>query len=76
MGSNKEFMLKRANLYILQPIKAPGLTLGEPHSQKKFWVALGDFTSTFCFLLIEQNLNQSAFASQMQYQCNSAKKSS
>jgi len=35
MGSKKEFMLKRGNLYILQPIKAPGLTPGEPHSQKK-----------------------------------------
>jgi len=35
MGSNKEFMLKRSNLYILQPIKAPGLSPEEPHSQNK-----------------------------------------
>jgi hypothetical protein len=35
MDSNKEFMLRRGNSYILQPIKAPGLTLAEPHSQKK-----------------------------------------
>jgi len=35
MGSIKEFMLRRGNLYILQPIKAPGLTLGEPTHRNK-----------------------------------------
>jgi hypothetical protein len=65
MGPTKEFLLRRGNLYISQPIKVPGFTLGEPHPLKKNLGAFGDFYFTFCFFLIEQNLNQSAFTSQM-----------
>jgi len=52
-----EFMLRGSYLYILWIIEALELIYGELHvslyPSQKFWVELGDFTLTFCLLLVK-----------------------
>ena len=43
---------------------------GKKEEEKKNRVAKGGFISTFCLLLIKQDLNQSANVSQMPQKCN------
>ena len=41
-----------------------------PRSEQKFWVVLGEFTSTFCLLLVKQDLNQLADTPRIPQKCN------
>ena len=41
-----------------------------PQAEKKFLVIFGDFTLTFCLLLVKQDLNQSSYIPQIPYKCN------
>ena len=45
-----------------------------PQSEKTFWFKWGDFTSTFCLLLVKQNLNQSTDTPRIAQKCNVANK--
>ena len=70
MGSDNKFLLKgRSFLYIMKNTSL-GIDswatpcFNVPQSEKKFWIALGDFITSFCFLLVKQDLNQSAFIPQ------------
>jgi len=47
----------------IDPWEAPCFSV--PQAEKKCLVVLGDFISTFCLLLIEQDLNQSSYTPQI-----------